>query len=118
MRPITDQDREIEREMDEFEDGLEEFEAREAYAQEQEKRPPAFRNKRTGRFQQCRLVKLHESLENEAEQAMMDYSGCQGEFENDFRKRDLADGCPHCTESVIENASEPDVMARWDLRRR
>jgi hypothetical protein len=40
-----------------------------------------------------------------------------GEFVNDWRKQDLRNGCPYCRTEVLENASEPDVMQRWELRR-
>jgi hypothetical protein len=39
-----------------------------------------------------------------------------GDIYNDCRRADLRDGCPACIEGVTENASEPDVMARWGLR--
>jgi hypothetical protein len=39
-----------------------------------------------------------------------------GEFVNDWRRQDLRDGCPFCRNEVVENASEPDVLRRMDLR--
>ena len=68
-----------------------------------------FKNKRTGQWQKCRL-------ESTAwDDPIMQESGCAGEFANDFRKKDLHDGCYFCTGEVAENGSEPDVMARWEL---
>lgn len=58
---------------------------------------------------QCRLETT------EWDDPIMEMSGCSGEFANDFRKKDLRDGCPSCTGMVADNASEPDVMARWEL---
>lgn len=69
-----------------------------------------FRNKNTSEWQRCRLQST------EWDDPIMEMSGCAGEFANDFRKKDLRDGCPSCTGDVAENASEPDVMLRWDLR--
>ncbi len=77
----------------------------------QEARRTVFRNKRTGKFQNCRLETT------DWDDPIMEASGCSGEFANDFRKRDLADGCPACTEAIAENGSEPDVMTRWGMRR-
>jgi len=69
-----------------------------------------FINKRTNEWQQCRM-------ESTAwDDPIMQESGCSGEFTNDFRRKDLHDGCPVCTSDVMENASEPDVMARWGFR--
>jgi len=69
-----------------------------------------FRNKRTGEWQQCRLE------DTDWGDPIMQESGCSGEFANDFRKKDLYDGCPRCNEDVADNVSEPDVMARWGFR--
>lgn len=79
---------------------------------EREKRP-AFHNKRTGRFQGCRLS--DKRLTALFEDPMSDGAPL-GEFVNQWRKQDLRDGCPYCSGEVADNASEPDVMARWDLR--
>ena len=70
-----------------------------------------FRNKKTGKWQQCRLAST------EWDDPIMEMSGCAGEFANDFRKKDLQDGCPSCCGDVMENASEPDVMQRWGFSR-
>ena len=67
-----------------------------------------YRNK-AGAWQQCRIAAT------EWDDPMMRMSGCSEEFSNDFRKKDLHDGCPWCTGDVMENASEPDVMRRWEL---
>jgi hypothetical protein len=69
-----------------------------------------FKNKK-GRWQMCRLAAT------DWDDPIMAMSGCSGEFASDFRKRDVRDGCPFCRGEVKENASEPDVMARWGLRR-
>lgn len=69
-----------------------------------------FTNKE-GERQQCRMEVFNEP------DPIMDESGCAGEFANDFRKQDIRDGCPICTGSVMENASEPDVMQRWGFHR-
>lgn len=70
-----------------------------------------FRDKR-GRFRACRLSHVNEFLED----PMTEASGCGDEFVEEWRKRDLREGCPRCREDVMENASEPDVLARWGLR--
>jgi len=70
-----------------------------------------FRDGRSGRFRACRVTAL------DYDDPIMAMSGCAGEFANDFRKRDLREGCPRCLDEVAENASEPDVMARMGLRR-
>lgn len=73
-----------------------------------------FRNKK-GRFQRCRVEALHDT----ADDPMNDYAGSDvmGEIANDLRRKDLRDGCTRCRGEVAENASEPDVMARWGLHR-
>lgn len=70
-----------------------------------------FRDKKTGRFRSCRVRDFLST-----DDPITEMSGCSGEISNDLRKRDLRDGCPICTEDVIENGSEPDVMARWGFR--
>ena len=67
-----------------------------------------YRNKK-GQWQRCRLAST------DWDDEIMRMSGCAGEFANDFRKKDLRDGCTFCREEVGMNASEPDVMRRWDL---
>ena len=76
-----------------------------------EKFPRKWRRRGRGRFQTafCRLV------ETDWSDPIMEASGCSGEFANDFRKKDMRDGCPLCLGQVAENASEPDVMAGWEL---
>ena len=69
-----------------------------------------FRNDETYEWQKCRL------MDTEWDDPIMAESGCAGEFADDFRKKDLRDGCPFCTGAVVENASECDVMARWGFR--
>jgi hypothetical protein len=69
-----------------------------------------FRREDTFEWQRCRLASTDWC------DPIMEMSGCAGEFARDFRRKDLRDGCPHCSESVLENASEPDVLARWGLR--
>lgn len=69
-----------------------------------------FRNEETYEWQRCRMAST------EWDDPIMEESGCAGEFANDFRKKDLRDGCPFCTGDVVENSSEPDVMARWGFR--
>jgi hypothetical protein len=71
-----------------------------------------FRDKRTGRFRACRLAHLDDFYNDPMTRA----SGCAGEFVNDWRKRDLREGCPRCHAEVIENVSESDVMSRMELR--
>jgi hypothetical protein len=61
-----------------------------------------------GRFRACRVRRF---LEAESEHP---WPGAPvGEIANQMRRKDLGEGCPRCTEDMIENASEPDVMARW-----
>lgn len=69
-----------------------------------------FRNERANKWQRCRLEAT------DWDDPIMHESGCAGEFANDMRKQDLRDGCPFCTANVVENASEPDVMLRWEMR--
>ena len=69
-----------------------------------------FRNQSTGEWQRCRMESV------DWDDAYMTMSGCSSEFANDFRKKDLRDGCPRCSGDVLENASEPDVMSRWGLK--
>lgn len=69
-----------------------------------------FTNKHTGKWQRCRLAST------DWDDPIMAMSGCSDDFANDFRIKDLKDGCPMCTDNVAENASEPDVMSRWGLR--
>lgn len=69
-----------------------------------------FRSK-TGRFRGCRIA----ALDRCADDPMND-GAPMGDIYNDARKQDLRDGCPRCGEDVLENASEPDVMSRWELR--
>lgn len=71
-----------------------------------------FRDKK-GRFKACRLSP--ERLDAFYNDPMTEASGCAGDFVNDWRKRDLREGCPRCRAEVMENASEPDVMARYGL---
>lgn len=72
-----------------------------------------FVNKRTGEMQKCRLQEDAQALcDDPMTQA---YGVDTSEFINEWRKMDLRDGCPRCQNDVMENASEPDVMARWDL---
>ena len=60
----------------------------------------------------CRIV----ALERCADDPMNAYAP-MGDIYNAARKRDLHDGCPRCRGDVMDNASEPDVMARWELGR-
>jgi hypothetical protein len=73
-----------------------------------------YRDKKTGQFRQCRVKSFTHN-----DDPMNDYAGSDvcAEIANDLRKKDLRDGCTECRREVAENASEPDVMARWDLRR-
>lgn len=78
-------------------------------------RSNTFRDKKTGRFRECRLSPRR--LNAFYDDPMTDAYGVDtGEFVNDWRKQDIRDGCPRCRAEVIENASEPDVMARWGFR--
>ncbi len=70
----------------------------------------AHRDKR-GRFRSCRINNLDRCADDP-----MNYGAPMGDIYNDARKRDLRDGCPRCKAEVAENASEPDVMRRWELR--
>lgn len=92
-------------------------ERRDAHPEEFEPPTPRapFINPRTGKQQTCRLdpVKLDEFYDDPMTRS---YGVDTGEFVNGWRKQELADGCPHCQQEVTENASEPDVMARWDMR--
>lgn len=73
----------------------------------------SFRNAKTGRFRACRLAHLDDFYDDPMTVACgVDTS----EFVNDWRKRDIREGCPRCRADVAENMSEPDVMARWELR--
>lgn len=75
-----------------------------------------FRDRRTGRFRACRLSPSRlDAFYNDPMTTACGVDG--GEFVNEWRKQDLRDGCPHCTADVTENASEPDVMRRWELMR-
>lgn len=71
--------------------------------------PTKFINKRTGKEQTCRLDSA------DWEDPIMEMSGCAAEFANEWRKQDLRDGCPRCAGEVFDNASELDVMERWEL---
>lgn len=73
----------------------------------------AFRDKK-GRFRACRLSesRLAAFYDDPMTSA---YGVDTGEFVNDWRKRDLRDGCPRCRAEVMENASEPDVLARFEM---
>ena len=62
------------------------------------------------KWSRCRMRQFDEP------DPIMEASGCSGEFANDWRRRDVRDGCPWCREEVLENASEPDVMRRWGYR--
>ena len=68
-----------------------------------------------GKPRLCRLdpAKLEEFHDDPITQA---YGVPTGDFINDWRKLDLRDGCPFCRAEVAENASEPDVMRRWEIR--
>jgi len=103
--------------MSEDHDGtLDGNERREVHPEEYDRAPRApFTNPRTGQQQTCRLdpTKLDEFYDDPMTAA---YGVDTGEFTNGWRKQDLADGCPHCKQEVIDNASEPDVMGRWELR--
>lgn len=76
--------------------------------------PRRFVNTRTGTLQTCRLdpERLDAFYDDPCTAA---YGVDTGEFVNDWRKRDLRDGCPHCRADVAENLSEPDVLTRWEL---
>lgn len=60
-----------------------------------------------GRFKACRV----RSFDYNDPITVM--SGCGGEISNMMRRKDLEEGCPWCLEELMENASEPDVLARW-----
>ena len=66
-----------------------------------------WRDKYTGRFKACRMRSA------DWDDPIMRYSGCSGEFRSMFRYKDIQEGCPWCLEELMENASEPDVLARW-----
>ena len=66
---------------------------------------------KSGTVRQCRIDQLDRCADDP-----MNEGAPMGDIYNDARKRDLRDGCPKCTEDVIENASEPDVMRRWEIR--
>lgn len=70
---------------------------------------------RTGTPRTCRLdpAKLDEFYDDPMTRA---YGVDTGEFTNDWRRADVRDGCPWCKGDVVENLSEPDVLARWGLR--
>lgn len=72
-----------------------------------------FRSPRTGRFRACRLSPRR--LQSLYDDPMSDGAPL-GDFTTDWRRADIRDGCPRCTQDVIENASEPDVMQRWGFR--
>jgi hypothetical protein len=70
---------------------------------------------RHGRTRTCRLDP--ERLDAFHDDPMTTAYGVDtGEFVNDWRRQDLRDGCPFCRNEVVENASEPDVLRRMDLR--
>ena len=71
-----------------------------------------FRN-RKGRFQACRVNRF--CCSDDPMNASVP-GDVLHDIVNDLRKRDVREGCPVCTEDVRENASEPDVMARWGYR--
>lgn len=73
-----------------------------------------FRDPRTGRFRACRLSPA--SVDAFYSDPITAECGCADEIVNEWRKRDLRDGCPRCRADVVENASEPDVLRRWGLR--
>lgn len=64
----------------------------------------------------CRLIpeKL-DGLHNDP--MTVAYGVDTGEFINQWRKRDIAEGCPYCLREVYDNLSEPDVLQRWELWR-
>lgn len=62
-----------------------------------------------GRFKACCVQSFNYDDPMNAE------CGCLGEIINMLRKKDLAAGCPTCRAEVMENASEPDVLRRWEL---
>ncbi len=66
---------------------------------------------KNGVKRRCRI----EQLENSADDPMNE-GAPMGDIYNSARKRDVRDGCPRCTDDVVENASEPDVMSRWGFR--
>ena len=70
------------------------------------------RSKGRGRFRRV-LCRLESTAWDDT---IMEMSGCAGEFANDFRQKDVRDGCPSCTGMIMDNASEPDVMRRWGYR--
>ena len=63
-----------------------------------------------GEWRRCRLAST------DWDDPTMAMSGCSGEFANEFRRKDVADGCPRCCEELAENGSEPDVLGRWGYR--
>jgi len=73
----------------------------------------AWRDGKTGRFRACRVRAFQE-----IDDPMNEYVGGDviGELVNDMRRRDVRDGCPACRAEVLENASEPDVLARMGFR--
>ena len=73
-----------------------------------------FRDRR-GRFRACRLSpsRLDAFYDDPMTRA---YGVDTEEFVNEWRRQDLRAGCPRCRADVAENASEPDVLARWELR--
>ena len=74
-----------------------------------------FINPRTGKEQTCRLSES--SIAGLTEDPITEAYGVDcGEFINDWRKRDLREGCPFCRAEVEENLSEPDVLSRWGMR--
>lgn len=78
-------------------------------------RPRSFTNARTSVAQTCRLDP--QALDMFYDDPMTSAYGVDtGEFVNDWRRKDIADGCPFCRQEVEDNLSEPDVMSRWGIR--
>lgn len=77
--------------------------------------PPREYFDKSGKRRTCRLdpSKLEEFHDDPITQA---YGVPSADFINDWRKRDLRDGCPFCLAEAAENASEPDVLRRWEIR--
>lgn len=77
--------------------------------------PWNFRHPRTGRFRPCRVEHFARTSDEDPMTATIP-GDVLGDLYNDLRKQDVRDGCPRCTQQVVDNASEPDVMHRWGYR--
>lgn len=65
---------------------------------------------KTGRLRTCRVERLNDCADDPMNaQAPMD------EIYGAARRQDVRDGCPACRAALVENLSEPEVLARWGM---